>query len=290
MHARELVELAAIVSAHGPVLVRGTERLPAAGMEDYWTASKIRQDRWGHCLREFISKANDAAWHKTQWPRVRSVLEEIIVSEVLARVWTAVVCAHDRQHGAADAEPVALSVLDGHLDARHRVLTLLVGGPGMDAESAMKLNHLRRRSECWTDLLIGYLAGLHNCCRFAVDQKRAKDFSQDLHYQSQHPGGRQAWPLILASLRAAYQQGMAPQSPNADLNGRIASSILSCFQPELFDSTGLFSSMWLLRLGNAASDAQGMLDELLSTERPMPAAKDSSGDKRAIGRFSRFKE
>jgi hypothetical protein len=288
MHARELVELSAIVSAHGPVLVRGVERLSASGMEEYWTASKIRLDRWGFCLREFLAKANDAKWIKAQWPHICGVLEEIITGEMLTRVWTAVVCAHDRQHGADDAEPIALSVLSGHLEARHRVLTLLVGGPGMGAEDAMKLNHLRRRTERWTDMLVGYLAGLHDSCRFAVDPRRATDFSQDLHYQCQHPGGRHAWPLVLASLRAAFQQGMTQQSPNADLNGRIASSILSCFQPELFDSTGLFCSMWLMRLVNSANDAQGMLDELLCTENPLPTAHDSLVDRARLRSRKRF--
>jgi hypothetical protein len=278
MHARELVELSAIVSAHGPVLVRGAERLSVAGMEEYWTASKIRLDRWGFCLREFIAKAHDREWRKEQWRHVRGTLEEIVTGETLTRVWTAVVCAHDSQHGADDAGPIARSVYSGHLDARHRALTLMVGGPGVIAEDALKLNHLRRRSERWTDMLIGYLAGLHDSVQFAVDQQRARDFSRDLHYQCRHPGGQHAWPLVLASIRAAFQQGMTQHSPNADLNGRIASSILSCFQPELFDSTGLFCSMWLMRLANAANDAQGMIDELLAGESGSQTAKAAQGD------------
>ncbi len=279
MHSRELVELAAIVCAHGPVLVRTAQRLSASGMEEYWTASKIRMDRWGHCLRDFIAKSDKEKCPQTQWKQVLGVLEEIITSEVLTRVWTAVVCAHDRQHGAEDAEAIAQSVMQGHVDARHRVLSLLVRHPGIEAEEAMKLNHLLRRSERWTDLLIGFLAGLQNCLEFAVDQQRAKDFSVDLHYQSHHPGGRHAWPLVLASLRAAFRQGMLEQSPNADLNGRIASSILSCFQPELFDSTGLFCSMWLMRLMNAANDAQCMLNELLAAESPAGVSTDAPGRK-----------
>ena len=178
------------------------------------------------------------------------------------------------------ANPIARSVLLGHLEARHRVLTLLVRGPGVDSAVAMKLNHLRRRTERWTDLLVGYLAGIHNCGQFAVDPQRAKDFSKDLNYQCQHPGGRQAWPLILASVRAAYQQGMSPNSPNADLNGRIASSILSCFQPELFDSTGLFCSMWLMRLVNSANDTQGMIEELLAVDSGQTRGKESVAGKK----------
>jgi hypothetical protein len=289
MHSRELIELAAIVSAHGPQLVRGVQRVSPSGLEQYWIASKIRFDRWGHCLKEFIAKANDYQWHKAHWPYMLGVLEEVITGEALTRVWTAVLCAHDRQHGGEDAEPIARSVLAAHLDARHRVLTLLVGGSGIDAETAVKLNRLRCRVERWTDMLIGYLAGLHNCAELAVDPQRAKEFSADLHYQCRHPGGRQAWPLVLASLRTAFQHGLVSQSPNADLNARIASSILSCFQPELFDSTGLFCSMWLMRLINAANDAQGMLDELLA---PQPASSFSEKTPRrdhAMERFMRYK-
>jgi hypothetical protein len=290
MHARELVELAAIVSAQGPVLIRGVQKLSDTGMEEYWTASKIRLDRWSHSIRTFAGKAGDAQWHKQQWPDVRGVLEEIIIGEVLTRVWTAVVCAHDRQHGAADAEPIARNVLESHTEARHRVLTLLVHGQGIEPDAAMKLNHLRRSSERWTDLLIGYLAGIHNSCDFAFDADRAKDFSQDLHYQCRHAGGRQAWPLILASLRAAFRLGLSPQSANADINARIASSILSCFQPELFDSTGLFCSMWLMRLINAATDAQGMIDEPIAEESSLAGQNEPPGIKRPLGRFSRFQQ
>jgi hypothetical protein len=273
MHARELVELSAIVSAHGPVLIHGNGRLSASGIEEYWTASKIRLDRWGFCLREFMAKANEGKWLEEQWPRVRGVLEEVITGEMLTRVWTTVVCAHDRVHGTGDAEPIALSVFVGHLEARNRVLTLLVGGPGMNSEAAMKLNHLRRRTEHWTDLLVGNLAGLHDCSRFAVDPERAKDFFQDLQFRQRNPGGNQAWPLVLASLRAAFHQGMTEESPNADLNGRVAASIVSCFQPDVFDSTGLFCSTWLVRLMNAATDAQGMLAQLLSSDRVAPGTE-----------------
>ena len=270
MHARELVELAAVVSAHGPVLVRGTGQLSASGIEQYWTASKCRLDRWNRTLKSF-SGSVDPHRRQAQWPFVRSVLEEILTGEVLTRVWTAVLCAHDRHHRIEQAEAVARSVLIGHLEARHRVLTLLVRSPGIDAEGAVKLNHLRRRTERWTDLLIGYLSGLDDVSEFAVDPARAKDFAEDLRYQGKLQGGRHAWPLVLASLRTAFKQGLCAVSPNADLNAKIATSILSCFQPELFDSTGLFRSLWILRLCNVTEDAQGLVEDLLTLGPAAPA-------------------
>jgi hypothetical protein len=268
MHARELVELAAIVSAHGPVLVRGRPRISPAAIQQYWTASKCRLDRWARILRAITADMQgcNSGNPRMQWPYVRSVLEEVLTGEVLTRVWTAVLVACDRHSGEEDAEPVARSVLIGHLEARHRVLTLLVRGPAVPAEAAVKLNHLRRRAERWTDLLVGYLAGLEDVSEFAFDPDRAKDFAQDLGYQCNQPNGRKAWPLVLASLRAAFHQGLEPISPNTDLNATIASSILACFPSELFDSTGLFRSLWLLRLSNAASDLQGMIEDLLTPE------------------------
>jgi hypothetical protein len=270
MHARELIELAAIVSAHGPVLIRGCRRLSAAGVEEYWTASKCRLDRWGRSLTSFRDAVAtpDCRAREASWPTVRGVLEEILATEILTRTWTAVLCGHDRHHGADEAGPIGRSVMIGHLEARHRVLALLVGGPGIDAEQAVKLNYLRRRCERWTDLLVGYLAGLHDVSEFAVDPQRARDFAVDLQFRSNLQGGRHAWPLVLASLRSAFRQGLSPMSPNADLNARIATSILGCFQPELFDSTGIFRSLWLWRLCNVTNDAAGMIEDLLAAEQP----------------------
>ena len=267
MHARELVELASILSAQGPMLIRGAPQLSSHGVQQYWTASKCRLDRWARNLKSFAADASslDTTAVRMQWPLVRGVLEEILTGEVLTRVWTAVLCLYDRRQGGNEFESLARSIMIGHLEARHRVLMLLVRGPGIDAEGAVKLNHLRRRSERWTDLLVGHLARYGDVAEFAIDVVRAVEFSRDLEFQSDQAGGRQAWPLLQASLRAAFQSGLARVSPNEDLNAQIASAILSCFPADLFDSTGLFRSLWLHRMSNVTSDVQGMIETLVGS-------------------------
>jgi hypothetical protein len=273
MHARELVELAAVVSTHGPLLIRQTQRISQSSIDQYWTASKSRLDRWGRALKQLGTEAAVAGpSHSGESSDACGLLEEILSGEVLTRVWTAVACAFDRLQQTDQVESVARSVLIGHLEARHRVLTLLVRGPGIDAEEAVKLNRLRRRTERWTDMLLGYLMTVYDVREFAIDPQRAKDFSEDLSFQNQMPGGRHAWSLIQASLQAAFGQGLSPTSPNADLNRRIATSILSCFQPELFDGTGLPRSAWLARIANTTTDAVGMIDQLLALEEPTAAS------------------
>lgn len=272
MHARELVDLACVLSAHGSVLVRQPGPLARTGLDEYWIASKSRLDRWSHRLR----RSDDGKVGAALGPTPTALLEEVLTGEVLTRVWAAVVCAHDALQGCDDAEPVARSVLIGHLEARHRVLTLLVSAPQVHAEEAIRLDCLRRRVERWTDMLIGYLNQRDEVSEFAFDPERAADFAQDLHEQGQQPGGRHVWSLLQGSLQAAFSRDLAPWSPNADLNARIAGGVLSCFPAEAFDSTGLPRSLWSLRLAKTASDAQGMIGELLS---PTPRADVSLGSR-----------
>jgi hypothetical protein len=263
MQTCELVELAALVSAHGPVLVREVPRLSNTGLEEYWTASKIRLDRWSHAIRTYAADKKSTANRPSLWPTVQGVVEEILSGEILTRVWTAVLCAHDRAHDVSEAEPVARSVFLGHLEIRQRALAFLFRGGNLDTAGAFKLNAYRCQCERWNDLLIGYLNGLVPLAEFALDPQRAGDFAQDLNHQCHPPHGRQAWALVLTSLRAAFRQDSAPPSPNADLNTRIAAAILAFFPADLFDSTGVFRSLWLRRLMNTTQDAQGMIAELL---------------------------
>jgi hypothetical protein len=265
MHARELVELAALVSAHGAVLIRTTGRLSASGVEQYWSASKCRADRWSRGLKniesqtvtDILSRPLDA---------LRPLVEEILAAEVLTRVWAGVLVALDRRLGTAEVEPLARSVMATQMEARQRVLNLIVHGPGVCVEDAVTLNRLRRRCERWSDLLIGHLLDAYDVSEFAIEPDRAWQFAEDLRHEYRTSGGDQAWNITLTSLRAAFHDVLGPKSPNADLNCQIASGILASFPPEMFDSTGVAQSLWLVRMSNTTTDAQGMIEELLARE------------------------
>jgi hypothetical protein len=273
MHARELIDLAAVVAVHTPALLRASRYIPEESVEAYWVASKSRLDRWGRGLKKLTTTIHSGGLtpNSPGHRAFRGILEEILAGEVLTRVWSAAMCAYDRTHGADQMEPVARSVLIGQIEARHRVLTILVGRSGLTPEEAMRLDALRRRTERWTDVLVGHLAGEYDVSEFAVDPDRARDFADDFAQQLQQEGGRFAWPMVLASLRAAFREWLEPASPNPDLNAKIAASILTCFPPEVFDCLGTIQSEWSLRISHITSEAEGMIEELLA-ETPAPAA------------------
>jgi len=255
MHAGQLVELAAIVAAEGPALVQTCRRLPPHGLLQYWIASKCRHDRWLRTLKEVCCGEDELA----------AVLEEIFTGEVLARTWAAVSSAHDRRYQVEESLPVARSILTAHQEVRQRALQLLLQWPGHQSSQAQRINRLRRLSERWTDLLVGYLLGLDEVAEFAFDPQRARDFSEDLRYRNQWPAGPQLWPLVRGSLRAAFQGQQEPASPNADLNTAIAAGVLACFPAELREPSGAFGSLWLLRMANLAEDTQQLVAEALDT-------------------------
>lgn len=267
MQARELVELAAVIAANGPQLIASSAPVSSTALRQYWTASKSRLDRWYRSLKEHTATPGQ------HWTQLRPVLDEILTGEVLTRVWTAVVCSHERQGGARDAEPLMRSVLIGHLEARNRVLSLIVDSSAVSLQAAVALNQLRRRAERWTDLLLGYLGPDCDVGEWAFDSVRAQDFADDWAGETRSASRRQAWKLLMASLRAGFLDPTAKPSPNADLNTQIATSILASLDPQLFDSTGPMRSLWITRLSIVTSDTQGLLSELLSLDDRRPESR-----------------
>ena len=266
MQAQELVELAALVATHSRVLISRPSHLSRTGLEDYWAASKCRLDSWGRDLRKYSleSDKQGEGWARDHWPNVLPVLEEVLTSEILTRVWTAVVVAYDQGPGSRTAEPIARRILVGHLEARNRVLRLIHRGSCFGRKEATVLNRTRRRCERWADLYIGYLLTAHDVAEFAIDADRACEFADDFQSEEREGVGLQARTLALGSLRRSFPPGAVAPSPNYDLNVRIAASVINCFPADVFDSTGLFRSVWLARIHRTANDAQELLDGLLN--------------------------
>lgn len=273
MHAHQLVELAAIAAVQAGTIITAGRRLPFAALADYWSASKCRLDRWSWALKQLTAsgfaelvapgpfgtrrqwfdeprgRANSKGRHQAPpdetIPNAKTIIEEILLSEVLTRVWSAVLSGHDSHWGTADAEPIGRSVLVGHLEARHRALTLLVQGPGINSHEAVELNRLRRRAERWTDLLLGQVLLVADGSPLAFDAELAREFADELRGQPAWQPGGGAWPLALSSLRASFCPGPHASSPYADLNAQIASAVLAALPPEVFDSAGTPLPAWI---------------------------------------------
>ncbi|UUO05872.1 hypothetical protein M4951_21200 [Blastopirellula sp. J2-11] len=273
MHARDQVQLAALLATHAPFQIRTMNQISPKGLEQYWTHSKSRLDRWGRLLKDHSESIKEAptAQLPGHWDTIRPILEEILISDVLTRVWTALCIAFDRIHRGESSEATVRSVFIGHLEARNRALNLMVYGRGLDADLAVKLNRLRRRTERWTDMLLGYVSVATDVKNMGFDNERVQEFSRDIREQARDGSHSAGWPLLLSSALDAFRSSTIDAPAHPHLNQRITAAIMSCFGPELFDSTGVIRPLWELRISNYADDTQTMVEQLLSLESPEAA-------------------
>ncbi|HKD36592.1 MAG TPA: hypothetical protein VKB78_07320, partial [Pirellulales bacterium] len=240
MQSSDLVELAALVSAEVPGLLRRKERFSAAGISAYWTASKCRFDRWARRLKRAhegaAGRSNAAvAENRGCW----ATSSEILTSEILTRVWSAAVSAADRANGTSDLAPAAQSVLFGHQEVRRRVLNLIAIGRDRKERAAERLDRLRRVCERWTDLLLAPLSAFCDLKPLAHDVSRVADFSRDQHDERKATFSSRARQILHASLRATFRRAATAPSRNADLNSQIAAAIVACLDLERLDAAGV---------------------------------------------------
>jgi len=268
--------------------------MPETALHQYWTASKCRLERWKWTLYEFRrrqaeqsaapQKASSKADGFEQLGPSASIpptshkpgatslflaaLEEILLSEVFSRVWTALLEAHDQRRSCSEAGPIARSVLLDHFEVRRRLLNLLLQVDTERSTEQRHLNQLRTLAERWTDLLLGALADLVQPTEFAFDPARVRDFAGDFSLQSPPHVRQQAWKLTLASLRSAFAVGLQPVSANPDLNQTIAQAVVECLPRDIPLLSLPNESLWCLELDRRTGDLENLLSALLADQLP----------------------
>jgi len=264
MHVSDLLELGLVVASHAPVFIESRCALPHGALEQYWSASKCRLDRWYRAFRA----ASDA---RAPTPdSMEELVIEVLASELLTRVFLAACEGHDAARGDDELQPIAHSIWISHLDARRSALERMVHGPGIDLGAAVECNRFRRRVERWTDLLLGRLSGYCDSARLAFDAERVGDFAADFRPA---PGGNElAWNLALSATRMSLH-ALTQRTVNVDLNRQIASAVLGCLGDDVYDAFGLCRSLWLERLSRTASDTQGMIDQLIRLDAGLPVTE-----------------
>ena len=146
------------------------------------------------------------------------------------------------------------------------MLNLLVLAQQQHAICAERLNRMRSSAEKWNDILLAYFAHLTDVSHLAFNSNRTRDYAKQLNQAHSNGSTQLRKQALFASLRSSFHESLSHSSPNADLNQRIASSIMATFRPLLFDSLGTIKSLWVERVQHTANDTQGMIDELLQLD------------------------
>jgi hypothetical protein len=269
MHCLNLADLAAILAHHGPSILYRRRQVPTDAVTRYWSACRQRFDLWHHAFGRYreIEQQGNAAHRRSWWETHHPLLEEILVSEMLTRVYAAVGAGLDSDADQAEISPVVHSVYLSQLEARNRVLHLMVYGRGNSIDEAVRLNRLRREVDRWTDVLIGQLtAAAPGSLDYAICRQRASGHASEANsHGSGNLGDTLRW-LSAATMRDALARRLHATSALPEANRKVAEAVMLCLRPDLFDSVGLLKSLWIHRLEAGADQTDQVLSQLSASD------------------------
>lgn len=269
MHCTNLADLAAVLAHHGPSILYRRQQVPPDAVTRYWTVCRQRFDLWHHAMGRYrdLEYEGTTSDLRSWWTSHRPMLEEILVSEMLTRVYAAVGAGLDGDCEKSEIAPVVHSVYLSQLEARNRVLHLMVYGRGNSINEAVQLNRLRGEVERWTDALLGRMAVEQTSpLDYAVSRSRAAAHAEDA--RSIPPGAAQdtiSW-LISAAMRDSLSRCVSSEPSLPQANREVAEAVMLCLRPDLFDSVGMFKSLWLHRLEAGADHTDRVLRQLSASD------------------------
>ena len=273
MHVCDLVELAGIAAEDSQAILCQPFPISDREISNYVAACRTRFELWTAALDETVvqdaATPRDELTVKKASPSevvdIHSLIEEVLISEILTRVWTGVVAGSERKHQSSDVAANVRSVFVDHLEIRRRILRLLVHGHPVVSSGADALNRLRRRVERWTDLLIGRLALVCDVDGLAFDAIRAKDFAASFYRESNLHDWETTWHLVMMSLKTSFSCDRNHESPSVAENLQIASSVSQCLtsHPSQESSAAL---PWHLRIDQTTRETEGLVQQLLQNE------------------------
>ncbi|HAD57825.1 MAG TPA: hypothetical protein DCG12_01090 [Planctomycetaceae bacterium] len=230
-----LVEVAALASAHSRPFIEDGCRIPNAVLGDYYIHSRNRFNRWMRDLNDVENKVQirdplHLFGLSPRYPVAMSLAEQILINDLVNRVWTVMLVARDRHNHAQNVESLAHNVFRSHLAVRHRALGVCVNDQSMSAEQVLHIEKLRTSSERWADLLNCGLMNEYALWEYAFDEVRARELYRDrFHEERIPPQNSQAWSLILAGMRHSFPDSGSLAAPIHDDDRLITRSIFDCF-------------------------------------------------------------
>jgi hypothetical protein len=229
-----LTEVAAIMAAHSQLFIEQPDDISAEAVGDYYVHCRNRFNRWMRNLDDAETAGRNHGTVRAARPaEYRSpacaVTQEVLINDMVARIWTLLLLARDTNNGIDRVQPVARNIYLGHLSVRHKALRVLLTDDRVSPEELLAIDKLRKSIERWTDLLGCSLMGQFNLWDYAFDKERATEFLRDRGDRSALGQGSRSWVLILAGLRHSFQDTNGLAAPIHEDDRQLVRLMLNCF-------------------------------------------------------------
>lgn len=263
MTYRDLTLLAFLVGRESPqLLFRGA---PSVELQlEYWLAGKTRNDLWMRLLKTLEHSLSSGADEGADGPTLRlaeGVIAEIITTELLSRVWAAVSCGWDQLAHHPALEPLAHSVLMGHLQASTRAKQLQAALSGQIVAGA-DLAQLAEAVAGWTDQIIGWISSWVPVTQYAAEPDRAAEFARE--WREQGCENSLVWKLLRNVM--SHRLSTLPDSPapSKEANRRIGSAILGVVPRHVMAEADFAGSLWPYWVDRFVDRTQELVDRVIT--------------------------
>jgi len=242
MHAANLASLASTLTGYASALVALSVPVRPHALELYWLTCRFRHERWSEQLaaHRHAIQSRGVSHRSRSWHEIVPVIQEVLLSEPLARCVAYLAQVLDEQGIDTSFAPLARNSLSIQVEARHRCLHLIVFGQGLSVETAVKLNRLRRTVEFYTDELLSCMPPLENLDDFCFDSVAVRD-SQAKWGRAGHAANQPAMllmNLLSEGLRRAVTADVDERVANTRMNIKLSQAVLGLLPESLFDPFG----------------------------------------------------
>ena len=150
MHAGWLVDMASLWAFHASTLIHQREPMSTEAVNEYWIRNRVRFDGWNAMLSRLRSQTLSLSVAKRvrAWDKLCSLIEEVLLSEPLARVSAAFAAELEERQIDNDSHSILHNVFAAHSEVRHRCLKIILEGIER-IESAATLFRTLERHAAW---------------------------------------------------------------------------------------------------------------------------------------------
>lgn len=252
---QQLAEAVTLISVHSPRIIDDPAPLPREPLLRFWSCTVARLKHCRQAVLQYLERPRQLTPLERHilWEQTEAAAGEIFISDLLSRVWGAILVACDQARGTRDAEPIARHLLLRQMEARQDVLRLMVAGPQVSLDQILQLDRLRKRLERWTDLVCGHLLLRCDVDDFAFDAERAREFGEEQQQAWDTPQHQRVWQMYLLCVRGGFSQRVSPRSLHSQMRLESVASMLACFPAGTFPAEGPLKSGWLSTLADSTN-------------------------------------
>ncbi len=232
-----LPEIAALMAAYGQSFVEQWAPMPVQVVGDYYVLSRNRFNRWMRMLddldRGAVPADPDFPFSSMgNLPSVRVVTEQILITEMLTRVWSILLIAHDRFRGENDTEALAANVFLGHQAVRRRALDVFRSDDVLGLEHVLRIEHIRRETEVWSDILCAPLMRKYSLWNYAHCEEQAREYYRQRLERDALSASSETWVPMLSGMRESFAEGNGLGTLIHDDDRRLVRLMLESFALE----------------------------------------------------------